>query len=233
MRKVLIAFGLLMLLTLGTVSVAGAVGGSGVDELRGRWDVDWYVPGEEEVPPPLRILVQDIEPHPEEDNVYLANGCMRLESNDVYAPLSLQAVDNLDGTYEVSMLSTVVDEEEPPFIIRLDGSVVTYGNGVPDDEASGVWVTEFGEGEWQGRHHDRRRPKCPPVDLEALFFQGDVYIHRDLAFQPGEDATLFEAWTDIVSSAMVAEHPDGTVDTVTAYTDIFSQRWISSASSAT
>lgn len=102
-----------------------------------------------------------------------------------------------------------------------------YGHGVPDDVASGEVRTEFLEGgAWAGTHHDRRRPHCPPLDEippPGLEFGGDVYSRReyegDILTGP---STILEGYTNIVSSGMRVERPDGTVVDVPSYTDIFS-----------
>lgn len=197
---------------------------NGVDDLRGRWDVDWdFADNPDDPPGPLTWYVQDIIPNPDRENAYLANGCMHSPDTGVWAPLSLQAIyQSEENAYELQIYSTIVPFEGEPFVIRFDGWFEVNGSDVVDDQADGTFVSEPGEGEWSARHHDRRRPECPAVEAPELNFDHDVYTHNDRSYSPAHISTLLEGFTKIVSSAMQITAPDGEVIIAPFYTDLFS-----------
>lgn len=201
---------------------------NGVDDLRGRWE--FVVSDFAEEPLSFDIFINDLAPDPDSQtgNEYLAVGCMGSPGVDAIAPMALRATDKGDGVYKLSILSTVVPPgDEKPFVIQFLSTVFTNGSGVPDDVMEGSIRTDFFEGgELSATHHDRRRTKCPPVGdipTPGLYFRGDVYVHH--AYW-GEDLdvifNVLEGYTNIVSSGMRVERPDGTVVIVPYYTDIFS-----------
>jgi hypothetical protein len=155
-------------------------------------------------------------------NMYFAGGCMRSPDSDVFMPLSLAAVpDPENGTYEVTIYSTVVPGEWEPFVIRFTGAVEVHGKGVTDDVAGGEIMTDMGSGQWNGVHHDRRRTKCPSAGY-GQFVQADVRLSKDLAYDPPQKALVLELYTVVVSTAMQVDMPDGSTRVIEPYTDLFS-----------
>jgi hypothetical protein len=192
---------------------------NGVDDLRGRWDVELYG---ENLPPSVILYINDIQENPYSPSMYLAGGCMRSPGSDAFMPLSLAAIaDPEHETYEVTIYSTVVEPEGWAYVIRLEGLVTVNGKGVPDDVAGGTVTTEFTTGEWNGSHHDRRRTKCPSLQTND-FFQAELYTHRDIATDPSSETLIYDTETVIVFSAMLVEDPFGNVTRVEYYTDLFS-----------
>lgn len=230
MKKLLLISVILVLaITLPSAAVqANGKGpnGKGVDDLRGRWDLEWvFNENPDEPPPPLILYIKDIEPSPDDSQVYFANGCMETTDSGVSMPLSLMAKHNAeDNSYDLRIISTVFPppEFDQPFVIRFDGLFDVYGKGVSDDVAGGDFITERGGGVWAAEHHDRRRVKCPSVADFGIEFHGDVYVHQDRAYTPPRETMLLEGYTLIVSSAMRVETPDGGILTIPNYTDIFS-----------
>jgi hypothetical protein len=114
-----------------------------------------------------------------------------------------------------------------PFVIQFFGPVYTFGEGVPDDKAGGEESrirTEFLDGgKWTATHHDRRKKECPPVEIPPLSFSVDVRAQHNLRGGQVElIKTILEAQTDIASSGVLVEKPDGSRVTLPPYTDIFS-----------
>lgn len=225
MHRKIIGFILLVCL-LGGWSGPAAANGNGVDDLRGQWIFNW-VPDDGSQPPVLKLYINDIGPGAEE-NAYLASGCMRSPESGALMPLSLLAVYNPDeNMYDLTIYSTIVPAPEagqPPYIIRFDGLAVINGAGVADDSAAGTYISSPNQGSWDGRHHDRRRFKCPAVDMGDQRIDADVYAHRNLAGTPPDDyvMVLEGRGITIVSSALRATAPDGQVFDVPFYTDMFS-----------
>jgi hypothetical protein len=217
---------LLVLALLAIGSVPTDAKGNGVDDLRGKWVFNWtFVDGTKQ--PPLELYVNDIGPGSGE-SAYLASGCMRTLASRAMMPLSLSAVYHpVENTYDLVVYSTVVPPQEsgqPPYVIRFDGLAQINGSGVADDSAVGTYLSNPGQGTWDGHHHDRRRVKCPPVDMGGQRLDTDVYAQHDLAQPESENIsmTLEGRSIQIVSSAMRVTTPDGQVFNVPFYTDMFS-----------
>jgi hypothetical protein len=100
----------------------------------------------------------------------------------------------------------------------------TFGPSVPDDSANGGWVTAEAEGTWSANHHDRSRPKCPAIQVgDGLAFSADVYAGVNINPDGSQGAgTLLESYTNIVSSAIEVELPDGSRQLIPLFTDLFS-----------
>ena len=222
LKRILISVFFILLFAT-PVSGAGPLG-NGVDDLRGRWDVYLHIGDEYEGEDlEVRWLIQDIEAHPDEENTFLATGCMLTISTGGSAPLSLVATYlPEENYYELMIYSTVIPVEGEPFVIRFDGKVFVNGSGVKDDESQGDHISDRREGAWEAEHHDRRRPHCGEMIDPSLQFNQDLYAHQDIAPPTPHYYKLYEAYTRIVSSGMLVDTPDGQTVYVPSYTDIFS-----------
>jgi len=195
----------------------------GVDNLRGRWDL--VAEGLGTSGYNFTIFVNDLSIDPNNSNNLLAAGCFQSNQSGFLSPMSFKA-EQTDNGYDISFLGTaILSEDQPPFIIQFFGPVIINGNGVKDDVAGGdaskIRTEGFEGGSWIGVHHDRRRKKCPPVQIPPLNFSADVRAHID---QNNQNIvfTGFDCGTDIVSSGVLVEMPDGTSTVLKPYTDIFS-----------
>jgi hypothetical protein len=223
MRKVQFVF-LTFLIGISSFFSGNVLAQNGVDDLRGRWDV--YVEGLGQGLENFTFFIGEIN-YNNSVAAFLANGCMESPSQ-ILSPLALKAEDKGDGFYYVSIISTVVPSSGAnPFVIQFFGQVQIFGEGVPDDKAGGEESrirTEFLDGgSWTATHHDRRRKKCPPVEIPPLEFSVDVRAQHNLRGGQIElTKTILEAQTNIASSGVLVEKPDSTVVTLRPYTDIFS-----------
>lgn len=166
-----------ILLALLVIPVSAASQNDGVDNLRGSWDIQWELDSEGNVPlPELNVYVVDIEATENDENVYLGTGCMAIAQEGLYAPLSIIATDNLDGTYDVEILSTVLPgvNDTGPFTIRFEGLFEVFSSAVSDDQIAGILVTNFSGGVWSGEHHDRQSPQCPDSEPTEGSISGTV-----------------------------------------------------------
>jgi hypothetical protein len=196
-----------------------------INNLRGRWDIDWNFNGAEDGNlPPMILFINDIRPSTDLQDTYYAVGCMRSTDTDAFMPLSMRADFSIDdNTYNVVILGTIVPITEiEPFVIRLEGKIEIGGKAVTDDTAAGDLTTEVDIGTWTGSHHDRRSTKCPSLSDFGQGAQGDVYGTQDLAFQPPKYWSTYEIHTTIVSSGLLVERPDGSTFIVQEFTDVFS-----------
>lgn len=205
---------------------------NGVDDLRGQWNFE--LSGLISQPLTFKIFINDIEPdsNSSTDGVFVASGCMQTPGSESIVPMALRAESTDIGVYNLSLLSTVIPPESMgnPFVIQILGSVQTLGRAVSDDTGGGdgsYFRTEFFEGgKWVASHHDRRRTKCPPVDdlnTPGIHYRADVYAIRHVSGdQLNEARTILEGSTNIVSTAMLVERPDGSSLIVAPFTDIFS-----------
>jgi hypothetical protein len=195
---------------------------AGVDDLRGQWQ--FTVEGLPEYPN-LIVFVNDLGPatNGENENVYVATGCMEMPATGVLTPMSMQATDKGNEIYDLNILSTVYPN---PFVIQFLGSASVNESSVVDDKAAGSFRTEKKQGTWSAVHHDRRRTECPPVDEippPGLTFNADVLVGQLLRNGVVEtESTILDATTNIVSTRMLVEQPDGTKITVPPFTDVFS-----------
>ena len=196
-----------------------------IDDLRGRWDVDWNFSGADDGNlPPMILFINDIRLSDDLQNTLYGVGCMRSTDTDAFMPLSMRAdFSDDDNTYNVVILSTIVPiTGNEPFVIRLEGKIETGGNAVTDDTAAGDLATEVDFGTWTGSHHDRRRTKCPSLKDFDQSAQGDVYGAQDISYKSPGYWAIYETTTTIVSSGLLVERPDGSTFIVKEFTDIFS-----------
>lgn len=200
-------------------ATASAEAGNGVHPLRGRWDVTAEIP--EFGSTAFRMLITDVATDPDDAAASLAIGCFVLADSGAATPMSLRAVEDSPGMLAVTFFGTLVLGEEDTSVARFDGSIELFGSGVSDDTAAGDQQTNFGEGPWSAIHHDRRKPKCPPFDAPGLQFQGDAYTAQN-AGDPPEGATIWEGFTNIVSSGMLIESPSIGSIVAAPFTDLFS-----------
>ena len=194
---VLLASGFLV----GSAKTAMAGPPNGVDHLRGRWH--GVIENLQSADQPFTLLLNDFEPDPNDPAAALAGGCLSVGEDGMLTPLSARAVDLGNEAFDITVFGTVASSSEG-FIIKLAGLVETFGPGVPDDSANGGWVTAEAEGSWSANHHDRRRPKCPAIQVgDGLAFSADVYAAVNINPDDSQDAgTLLESFTNIVSSAV-------------------------------
>jgi hypothetical protein len=221
LRLVRILVVVTFLLSLATAGPVLAGPPNGVDHLRGRWDgIIEDLHGTDQ---PFTLQLDDFEPDPNDPAAALAGGCLSVGEDAMSTPLSARAVDMGDESFDITIFGTVASGGEA-FIIKLTGFVETLGPGVPDDSADGGWVTAEAEGNWSANHHDRRRPKCPVIQVgDGLVFSADVYAGVNV--NPGgieNVSTLLESFTNIVSSAVQVELPDGSSQSLPLFTDLFS-----------
>ena len=202
---------------------------NGVDDLRGRWEVDWSLdnpfPGAPDTPQTSSMFIEEVRESTITPGTFFASGCMSSPESEVLMPLSLRAVyDQALNKYEIRFLSTIVPVQSyfEPYLVRFDGSFMVSGSGVNDDHAEGMLMTRFSMGEWSAEHHDRRKVHCPGVEGIDLHFDPDVYAHQDLNPDHPMESAVLESRTVIVSSGMRVEAPDGSIYEVQEYTDIFS-----------
>jgi hypothetical protein len=202
---------------LGTLSFQTASANRGVDDLRGRWDIVVHEPNSESRN--FFVYVNDSQAI---QNGSLATGCMESPESGVLAPLSMQS-QRVEGGYNVKFASTVVPQVGNPFIIQFTGSVEVFGRGLRDDRAEGtvIWGTS-GVGNWEGTHHNRQETECPPVETPPFQFRADVWALHDLHPNQALYRSIFSGYTDIVSSGLLVQKPDGTAIVVPPFTDIFS-----------
>jgi hypothetical protein len=186
--------------------------------LRGRWEVS--IATDSGKSGDVTFYINNLELNPETGS-YIANGCMK--SSGGLAPLSLTA-NQIDGNnYEITCYSTVIPiDGRSPYVIQFLGNVQPYGNGAPDDIANGRVVAESFEGTWSADHHDRRKKRCPAVEIPPLHFRVDVRAQESLNNEYGEVFTGFDCNTNIVSSGVLVEIPDGSSMVLKPGTDIFS-----------
>jgi hypothetical protein len=173
----------------------------------------------------LLLYIVNLEPAPDKPNTYLGTGCMQTEASGGQAPLSLQAEYDVETrSYTLNILSTLIAAEldSGAAVIRLAGTAEMGSAGIRNDRLSGTAYTAAGEVAWSGEHTTHDIVLCPPGLESALSFQGEFGLGRDLAYIPPFDVTSFNGETNIVSSQMRAEAPDGTVILADYHTGIFS-----------
>jgi hypothetical protein len=196
----------------------------GVDDLRGRWDIS--IEGFEENLQNFTMFIGNLI-YTEETGDFLANGCMESPSQEL-SPLAFKAKLIEEGTYDVTIISTVIpDENGLPFVIQFFGKIHTLRKGIVDDFGGGddsKIKTEFFEGgNWTAKHVDKSNEECPPVEIPPLYFEVDVVaLHNLRRGEVEQNKTIFGAQTNIISSGVLVEKPDGSKVTIPAFTDIFS-----------
>lgn len=193
-------------------------------DLRGRWDIKADSSLNESN---LVMYVSDIKYDPNNGG-FLATGCLETEYSKLLSPLSLQAEPTVGGGYEVSFLSTVLPVSGSPFVIKFNGSIQINGNSVADDSANGLFHyinsdNDDVNGYWDAKHHDRRRKECPPAEIPPFYFNPDVRAHYNYRDGKIDNSFIgFDGQTDIVSTGMIVETPDGNTFIASPYTDVFS-----------
>ncbi len=191
--------------------------------LSGSWEVEWGLEDAGGIRQPnLFLEINENEEIPDGGDQVYARGCMRSEGSDVFMPLSLVAKPGSeDGAYEITIYSTVSTNERDPYVVRLEGTLSTNRSGLSDDDAGGNVTTEFSTGEWHAVHRESKVFECPGVGYED-YIQADVRMQKDLAYNPPREGLMFEIYTPIVSSALQVTAPDGSIEVIEEYTDIFS-----------
>ena len=211
----------MVLAAFGTpVSVLAATP-NGVDHLRGRWEGEIAnLRGDK---PSFTLLLNKFETDPNDPLTVIYGGCIAVGQNAYYTPISAQVLITGNEQFALTLFGTAATNSEA-FVIKLVGTGSTSAAKVKDDLASGTWETADQQGNWSAIHHDRRNPKCPAVQVNNnLFFHPDVYAGVNVSTdEERNEGTLLEGYTNIVSSGMKVETPDGSFLTVPFYTDLFS-----------
>ena len=206
---------------LGTLSFHIDSANGRVDDLRGQWNI--VVSGGSLEGGNFIVYINDLQAG---QNSLLAVGCMKSPGSETLAPLSMQAKP-VEGGYDVKLASTVIPQAGEPFIIQFIGPVKVFGRGIPDDQAGGneskvIWGSS-GEGTWEGTHYNRQRTDCPPVEIPPFQFRADVWEQRSQSPNQNPNVnTAFEGYTNIVSTSMLVQKPDGTTIVIPPFTDIVS-----------
>ena len=203
---------------------------SGVDIIRGAWGGTLTGLAEEALQ--LNLYFNEFTPDPNDpDNptVAVAAGYITLtdpqkqkRAKAPQLPMSAHYVDMGDGQFDLSLLGGV-NLSGSTLIIKLTGTVETFGSSVVDDHvANGMWRTSDGSGTWEIRHLDRRRINAPAVDLEDptidLYFSIDTYCVKTETSK----GLLLEVHSNVVSTSVRVELPGGGSLIVPPNTDIFS-----------
>ena len=213
--KTLTTFLLIMVILIPSASVFAAPP-NGVDHLRGRWDgVIQNLLGADQ---PFRLLLDDFGLDPNDPQVVFYGGCMSVGDGS-FAPVSARVVILGNEQFDMTLYATAGGS-----IIKMEGPLETFAPSVTDDTAFGKWKTADEGGDWTAIHHDRRNPKCPAVEIgDDLYFYAGVYavvgIHPD---ESRDEGNILEGFSNIVSSGMQVELPDGNTLVVPFYTDLFS-----------
>lgn len=205
----------------GVPGTASAAPPNGVDHLRGRWDgVVTNLQGEDQ---PFTLLLNNFGADPDDPLAAIYGGCIAVGQDATYTPVSARVVLIGNEQFDLTLFGTVASNYGA-FVIKLTGLANTFAANVRDDSASGNWKTADELGVWSAVHHDRRNPKCPAVQVDNnLFFHPDVYAGVGVASdEERNEGTLLEGYTNIVSSGMKVEAPDGSVYIVPFFTDLFS-----------
>ncbi|MEW5941061.1 MAG: hypothetical protein AB1750_15445 [Chloroflexota bacterium] len=192
---------------------------NGVDHLRGRWigkieNLD----GEDQ---PFQLLLGASRLDPNDSQAAFYNGCIAIGYRADYAPVSARVVILGNGEYELTLFGTASTNGS---IVRLDGSLRTFGASVRDDTAGGTWQTSDQQGDWKAGHHDRRQVRCPIVDVGGdLWFEAGVTGVIQLDDQNAQHPSFnLHGDTNIVSAGMLVVSPDGSSSVIPFYTDLFS-----------
>jgi len=194
-----------------------------IKQLRGRWD--GIINDIESIDYDITFILKDFAQSENSTENYVANGLLNVGDNVDSTPIAAN-INYIDKEkYEISILGTV-SLPDRAFTIKLNGEIDVSGNGVADDHINGVWQTSWSSGEWSATHHDRRYPSTPislPDDNPNLYFNCDVYAAIQVNSDGSRDESMIlEAFTNIVSSAVKVEFPDGSLQVLPFYTDIFS-----------
>ena len=218
--NILLIFAILIV-ALGTPVSALAASPVGVDHLRGRWEgVVQNLQGEDQH---FTLLLNKFGSDPNDPLATIYGGCIAIGEAAFYTPVSARILLVGSEQFDLTLFGTA-STIDTAFVVKLTGLAKTFAANVNDDLASGAWKTADQEGDWSATHHDRRNPKCPAVQVNNnLFFRPDVYA--GVIILPDEsmnEGTLLEGYTNIVSTGMKIEAPDGSIIIAPFFTDLFS-----------
>jgi hypothetical protein len=200
-----ISLALTLLLTAASVSLA--VSSDGVDLIRGSWGGTIDGEGHQ-----LNLYFNEFGPdplNPDDPSMAVTSGGISIaepgknkRAKAEIGPMMARYEETGEGEFDVTIYGTAVAEEET-FVIKLVGTIRTFGSGVTDDVAEGTWKTEFGSGQWSCSHLDRRRVRIPAITADSgsnFYFDVDVYSTR----QDGEGepilGTLLEVHTNVAAA---------------------------------
>jgi hypothetical protein len=193
------------------------------DDLLGKWSLMADLPdsfGEGN----LILVLNEINADPEIENRFLGTGCMQTISSGEWAPLSMQAdYDEESGSYDWNGLSTLIPDtsENEAAVIHFIGNAMMASRRGDNDTVSGNSYSSLGEISWEGIHASTETAGCPETISERLFLDGSVGVRRDLATTQPTDIANFLTETNIVSSKLMIEAPNGEKIVADYQTDIF------------
>jgi len=144
-----------------------------------------------------------------------------------------------DTTFSIVILATFPVPTPAPgsvsAIFRLEGTAEMFGSGVTDDIIEGTWLFKMPDGtfvsnSWSVNHLDRRRIKAPTLDLDDppldLYFRVDAFAQLfgpwNIDVLERNPGTTVDAYSNIVMDSVRVTFPDGSVQIMTQYSDLFS-----------
>jgi hypothetical protein len=216
-KKFLIPVSLTLVLLIALTSIAHAAPPNGVDHLRGRWrgTLQNFFGANQS----FTLLLGESQPDPNDSQAALYNGCISVGANGQYTPVSARVVLLGNEEYDLTLYGTANGS-----VIKLTGLIEARGASVKDDTVSGEWQNSEGSDNWSAIHHDRRTPKCPAVEIgNELYFYSSV--NAVVNIRPDEsrfEQNILDGGSNIVSSGMQVELPNGEFIVVPFYTDLFS-----------
>lgn len=191
---------------------------NGVDQLRGRWS---GIAEDHLGKNFFDLALDDFGTDPKDPKAYLYNGCITSGDIAEWAPVSAQAIASGSDKYSIILNGTMKGS-----VIKMTGTITLNSSSVTDDLADGSWQNNNSTGTWTATHHDRSNPHCPAVVIgNNLSFMADVHAFKQI--HPDVNSTLtigssFQGYTNIVSSGMQVKFPNGHIEVMPFYTDIFS-----------
>ena len=188
--------------------------------LLGTWNIDAQLMGMPRTT--FTMIINRFEQQRETENIFKGSGCLLTAGAGGSTPLELEAeLDLQTESFVFNGYGTLVGDglDSKGMVIKLVGKTFTADAG-KSVSMSGKAHTENGEGEWKGERGLSQITDCPPWD-ERLTLRGEVGLNRDLAFDPVQDGIIFSMETNVVSSQLRVEGPDGTVTQIPYHSDIF------------
>lgn len=213
-------------------SASFAISPNGVDLIRGAWGGTINNLFGKEFQ--LNLYFNEFGPdpyNPDNPNIAVTSGGISIaEPGKVkrpkveIGPMMARYEDIGNGEFVMTIYGTVVAEEQT-FVIKLEGTIKTFGSGVTADVADGDWMTEFGDGAWSCSHLDRRKVKVPEITPEppsGFYFRVGVNSARFDNDDGTHLITQLGASTNVVSANVKVDIPGNGSVILEFYTDVFS-----------